>query len=76
MTQVAIYVQDDGIPAVVFPTPEALSLLTMQQIATRSIPAGKAFRILDVGDLPEEPQEAWEVDVSQLTDGFGELRND
>lgn len=73
MGQIAIFVQDNGIPAVVFPTPEALAVFSMQQIAVNSIPVGKPFKIMESSELPEEPQETWEVNEADLTDGIGEF---
>ena len=71
MTQVIIYLQDNGIPAVMTPTPECLETHTIQEIAVKDVPAGKKFKIVDASDLPTEPQEAWVVDDADLTDGIG-----
>ena len=71
MTQVIIYNQDNGIPAVVTPAPECLETHTIQEIAIKDVPAGKPFKIVDVADLPDAPQEAWVVDEAELTDGIG-----
>jgi hypothetical protein len=71
MTQVIIYNQDNGIPAVIMPTPEALNSHGIMAIAIKDVPAGKLFKIIDAGDLPTEPQEAWVVDDADLTDGVG-----
>jgi hypothetical protein len=45
MSQVIIYNQDNGIPAVVVPTPEALEVMTLQQIGVKDVPAGKRLGI-------------------------------
>jgi hypothetical protein len=71
MSQVIIYNQDDGVPAVVFPTQEALDQHDIMSIAIKDVPAGKPFRIIDASDLPDEPQETWAVDDADLTDGVG-----
>ncbi len=72
MTQCIIYNQDNGTPAVVMPTEEALQRYGIMAIATKDVPAGKPFKILDAADLPQGiPQEAWEVDDADLTDGVG-----
>jgi hypothetical protein len=76
MTQVIIYNQDNGIPAVVMPTQEALSSHTIEQIAAKDVPAGKKFKIVDAADLPTEPQEAWVVNEADLTDGIGGESNE
>lgn len=70
--QVIIYNQDNGIPAVVVPTEEALQQYGIMAIAIKDVPAGKPFKIIDASELPQGiPQEAWEVDDADLTDGVG-----
>ena len=69
--QVIIYLQDNGIPAVCVPTPEALQSHSIQEIATRDVPTGKPFKIVYAADLPTEPQEAWVINEADLTDGVG-----
>ena len=71
MSQVIIYNQPNGIPAVITPTPEALQQHGIMAIAIKDVPAGKPFKILDACELPDAPQEAWEVDDADLTDGIG-----
>jgi hypothetical protein len=43
MTQLIIYIQDNGIPAVLIPTPECLETHSIQEIAVKDVPAGKAI---------------------------------
>jgi hypothetical protein len=70
--QVIIYNQDNGIPAVVMPTEEALQQHGIMAIAIKDVPAGKRFKIIDAAELPQDvPQEAWVVDDALLTDGVG-----
>ena len=77
MTLVIIYNQDNGVPAVVTPTPECLQTHTVQEIAIKDVPAGKPFKIVDAADLPTDgPQEAWVVDEADLTDGVGGESNE
>jgi hypothetical protein len=77
MTQVIIYNQDNGIPAVVVPTQEALDAHGIMAIAIKDVPAGKKFKIVDAADLPQDvPQEAWIVDEADLTDGIGGESNE
>ena len=72
MTQVIIYNQDNGIPAVMVPTPEALARYGIMAIAIKDVPAGKRFKIIEASDLPQDvPQESWIVDDADLTDGVG-----
>jgi len=76
MTQVIIYNQDNGIPAVIMPTQEALDKYGIMAIAIKDVPAGKKFKIVDAADLPDTPQETWTVDESLLTDGVGGESNE
>lgn len=75
--KVIIYNQDNGIPAVVTPTPECLQAHTIYEIAVKDVPAGKPFKIIDAKDLPQGiPQEAWIVNDADLTDGVGGESNE
>jgi hypothetical protein len=74
--QVVIYNQDNGVVAVIIPTPEALEKYGIQAIAIKDVPAGKPFKIVDAADLPTEPQEAWVVNDADLTDGIGGESNE
>jgi hypothetical protein len=77
MTQVIIYNGDNGIPAVVMPTQEALDAHGIMAVAIKDVPAGKKFKIIDIVDLPQDaPQEAWVVDEADLTDGIGGESNE
>ena len=72
MQQVILYKQDNGIPAIIIPTQEALSRYGIYAIAQKDVPAGKPFKIIDASELPQDvPQEAWEIDEADLTDGVG-----
>lgn len=77
MTEVIIYNQDNGIPAVVIPTPEVLALYSIHAIAVKDVPAGKPFKIIHAASLPQDaPQEAWVVSDADLTDGVGGESNE
>lgn len=71
MTQVIIYNQDNGVPAVVIPTQEAIDLIGIMGIALKDVPRGKPFKVIDAAALPADPQEVWVVDDADLTDGVG-----
>jgi hypothetical protein len=68
-----IYNQDNGVVAVIIPTPEALEQYGIQAIAIKDVPAGKPFKIVDAADIPSDRSErdAWTVDEADLTDGVG-----
>jgi hypothetical protein len=77
MSQVIIYNQDNGIPSVLAPTPEALEKYGIMAIAIKDVPAGKPFKIVNASELPQNiPQEAWEIDDADLTDGIGGESNE
>lgn len=77
MNQVIIYIGDSGIPAVVIPSPECLKDHSILEIAIKDVPSGKKFKIINASDLPQDvPQECWEVDEVDLTDGIGGSSNE
>jgi len=47
--------------------------LTIEQIAAKDVPTGKAYKIVDVSDVPtdREWRNEWTVDEADLTDGVG-----
>jgi hypothetical protein len=73
MTQCIIYNQDNGVVAVIIPSPEALEQHGIQAIAMKDVPAGKKFKIVDAADIPSDRtfRNAWEADEDDLTDGVG-----
>lgn len=76
MTQVAIFKRDDGVVAVLIPTPEALQTYSIMEIAIKDIPYGKKFKIMNFEDLPNNAvQESWVVSDDELTDGVGKNSN-
>jgi len=52
MNQRIIYPTDDGGVAVIIPAPECG--LTIEEIATKDVPAGKPYKIVDVADIPSD----------------------
>jgi hypothetical protein len=76
MTQVIIFKQDNGVPAVIMPTQEALNKYGIQAIAQKDVPHGKPYKIVDAASLPQNvPQEAWVIDDADLNDGVGAPSN-
>jgi hypothetical protein len=72
MEKLIIYKQDNGIPAVVFlANPDVII-----EMASKIVPAGKPYKIIDRSELPTEPQETWIVDEEDLDDGIGEYQNE
>jgi hypothetical protein len=77
MEKLIIYNQDNGIPAIIIPTQEAINSYNIIEIAIKDVPAGKKFKIINVEDLPKNiPQEAWLIDEALLNDGVGGVSNE
>ena len=78
MTQVIIYNQDNGVVAVIIPTPEALEQHGIQAIAQKDVPSGKRYKLVDAADIPSDrsDRDAWTVDEADLTDGIGGESNE
>jgi hypothetical protein len=55
-----IYPSDDGGVAIIIPASECG--LTIEEIAAKDVPAGKAYKIVDVSDIPTDRtfRNAWE----------------
>ena len=70
MGQRIIYQNDTGGVAVLIP---ADCGLTIEQIAAKDVPTGKAYKIVDVSEIPTDRQwrNEWTVDEADLTDGVG-----
>ena len=60
MNQRIIYPTDDGGVAVIVPAPECG--LTIEEIATKDVPVGKPYKIVNVADIPLDRtfRNAWE----------------
>jgi hypothetical protein len=56
-----IYQTEDGGVAIIVPSAECG--LTIEQIAQKDVPAGKAYKIADVADIPTDRtfRNAWEM---------------
>jgi hypothetical protein len=59
MNERIIYPKDEGV-AIIIPAPECG--LTIEEIAAKDVPAGVAYKIVDVSDIPEDRtfRNAWE----------------
>jgi hypothetical protein len=60
MNQRIIYPTDEGGVAIIIPAPECG--LTIEEIATKDVPEGKPYKIVDVADIPTDRtfRGAWE----------------
>ena len=61
MTKRIIYPTDDGV-AIIIPSPEALEIMTIEELAAKDVPAGKPFKIVNTEDVPSDRtfRNAWE----------------
>ena len=57
-----IYPTDDGGVAVIIPAPEFLETHTIEELAAKDVPDGKAYQIIDESDVPSNRtfRNAWE----------------
>lgn len=62
MTQRIIYPTDDGGVAIIIPAPEYLETHTIEELASKDVPAGKPYKIVNVTDIPSDRtfRDAWE----------------
>ena len=69
------YTNSEGAVSIIYPTSEALSLLTLDEIAQRLVPEGLKYWIVDPSVIPADRtyRDAWELDESQLGEpnGYG-----
>ena len=58
-----IYQTDDGGVAIIVPSPEYLAGKTIEELAAKDVPEGKAYHIVDESDIPVDRKyrSAWEV---------------
>lgn len=58
-----IYQTDDGGVAIIAPSADYLSNHTIEELAAKDVPDGKAYHIVDEADIPSDRtyRSAWEV---------------
>ena len=68
-----IYKNQDGGISIIHPTVEALSIMTIEEIALKDVPRGLAFAVVEDDSIPSDRtfRDAWTIDNSLLTDGVG-----
>ena len=68
-----IYTNEDGGVSIVIPTDEALSFMTIEEVALKDVPIGLAFAIVEDSEIPTDRtfRDAWTIDEALLTDGVG-----
>lgn len=69
---IIVWKNDSGAVVVKSPSPGALAILTIEQIAEKDVPPGRPYKIMDSADLPDRTfRGAWRVDDADLIDGVG-----
>lgn len=69
-----IYKNENGRVSVLHPTDEALSFMTIDEIAKKDVPTGLSYKIVEDSEVPTDRtfRDAWTIDETLLTDGVGE----
>ena len=69
-----IYKNENGGVSIIHPTDEALSFMSIDEIALKDVPTGLPYKIVDDSEIPTDRtfRDAWTVDEATLTDGVGE----
>ena len=68
-----IYKNESGGVSILHLTDEALSFMTIDEIAKKDVPTGLPYKIVEDSEVPEDRtfRDAWTVDEATLTDGVG-----
>ena len=68
-----IYKNEDGVVSIIHPTAEALSVMTIEEIALKDVPSGLRFAIVEDDVIPSDRtfRDAWTIDDAELTGGVG-----
>lgn len=73
--QIILFPQDGSKVAMITPVQEYVDAYGIDAIARKDVPPGVPYRIMNVTELPEGPQEEWVIDFETLTDGVGGAEN-
>lgn len=59
---------------IITPTQDALSSMTIEEIARKDVPTGYKYKIINKSELPNDRtfRDAWTINEDELTDGIGE----
>jgi hypothetical protein len=73
-----IYKNTDNTVGILIPTDEALSFVTIEQIAEKDVPFQLPYKIVPIVDIPTDRtyRDAWEWDNTIVPDGFGAESNE
>jgi hypothetical protein len=72
-----LFIKDNQVN-VMYPTTEFLNLINLSEIenmkvlGNKDVPSGTYYKIINIQDIPSEPQEAWELNLdASNSDGIG-----
>ena len=68
-----IFKNETGGVSIIHPTQDALTIMTIEEIALKDVPTGLAFAIVEDGFIPTDRtfRDAWTIDETTLIDGVG-----
>lgn len=68
-----IYKNESGGVSILHPTVEALSFMTIDEIAKKDVPTGLPYKIVDDSEIPTDRtfRDAWVLDESTVWVGVG-----
>ena len=69
-----IYRNKNGGVSIIHPTEDALSFMSIDEIAKKDVPTGLPYKIVDDSEIPTDRtfRDAWTIDESLLIDGVGQ----
>jgi len=69
-----IYKNPDNSVSIIVPSPNALKIMSIEDIAKKDVPTGYKYKIVDVSEVPSDREfrNAWTIDDAELTDGVGQ----
>jgi len=73
MNQLILHENESGGVAICYPSPEALEIYTVTEIALKDTPTGNPFWVVDANQLPNDFTffDAWELDIEALGEPTG-----
>jgi hypothetical protein len=74
MNKRIVYKNPDNTVSIIVPSPNALQIMSIEDIARKDVPTGLSYKIVDVSEISSDRtfRNAWTIDDSELTDGVGE----
>lgn len=68
-----VFGNPDGSIGIIHPTAEALSSMSMHEIARKDVPTGRPYKIVQDEEIPTDRtfRDAWTMDKALLIDGVG-----